>query len=187
MRPGGRGLEAAGAAAHTANIEHPEREWTGVNRGRRAVLMLLAGVAVGCGQTSSQPPAAAPGGAEHRFVHVHEFPDMGARIAPPTGRPRLSWQQALQVVTRRHDGWDARTPPQVKLADYSSRTGEGPLHPVPAWIVVYPDANEASIGGPDFAPAAARVRGHCPAYVVVDATSGRGWGAFQTCQPPYRG
>ena len=189
-RPSGRrGLEAAGVAAHTATIERLEREWAGVHRWRQLLLAALAaGVVAGCGQPSTRPPAvAAMGGVEHRFVHVHEFPDMGARIAPPTGQPRLGWQQALQAVTRRHDGWDARTPPEVKLADYSSRTGEGPPRPVLAWVVVYPDAKEASVGGPDFAPAAARVRGRCPAYVVVDATSGRGWGSFQTCQPPYRG
>jgi hypothetical protein len=150
---------------------------------------LVAVVAVGCGQPSPQPPAAATQRrAEHRFVHVHEFPDMGKRIAPPTGRPRLSWQQALQAVTRRNDGWPARTPPQVKLAVYSNCcNGEGPMRPALAWIVVYPDAEVVSFGGPDFAPPAARVRGRCPAYVVVDATSGRGWGAFQTCEPPYRG
>jgi hypothetical protein len=155
--------------------------------------MLLAGlvtvVAVGCGQTSIQSPAATEQGqAEHRLIHVHDFPDMGKRIAPPTAQPRLSWQQALRAATRQHGGWDARTPPQVKLADYRNRyNGEGPVRPVLAWIVVYPDAKEVSVGGPDFAPAAARVRGRCPAYVVVDATSGQGWGAFQTCQPPYRG
>ena len=156
---------------------------------RRLVLAALVSVVVaGCGQPSTRPPAvAALSGAEHRFVHVHEFPDMGAWIAPPTRQPRLRWQQAFHAVSRRHDDWDAHTPPQVKLADYSSRTGEGPAQPVLAWIVIYPDAKEASFGGPDFAPVAARVRGRCPAYVVVDATSGRGWGAFQTCQPTYRG
>jgi hypothetical protein len=40
---------------------------------------LLAVVAVGCGQPSPQPPAAATQGpAEHRFVHIHEFPDMAS-------------------------------------------------------------------------------------------------------------
>lgn len=157
---------------------------------RRLPLAALAAVVVvGCGQASTQPPAATEqGGAEHRFIRVHEFPDMGVRIAPPTGRPRLRWQQALQAATRQHGGWDARTPPQVKLADYrGGYNGEGPVRPVLAWIVVYPDAKEVPFGGPDLAPAAAWVRGRCPAYVVVDATNGRGWGAFQTCQPTYRG
>ena len=150
--------------------------------------VLSALLVVGCGQASSQAPPAPPAAGEHRFVHVHEFPGMGIRIAPPTAKPKLSWQQALQAVTRRNDGWVARTPPQVKLADYSSRyNGEGPVRPTLAWIVVYPDAEEIPIGGPDFAPAAARAQHRCPAYVVVDATSGRGWGALQSCDPPYRG
>jgi hypothetical protein len=61
------------------------------------------------------------------------------------------------------------------------------VRPTLAWIVVYPDAEVISFGGPDFAPPAPREVGHCPAYVVVDATSGRRWGAFQTCDPKYRG
>jgi hypothetical protein len=149
--------------------------------------VLLALLVVGCGQASSSEPATPAAATEHRFTHVHEFPDIGKRIAPPTGRPRLSWQQALRAVTRRNDGWAARTPPQVKLADYSNRyNGEGPVRPTLAWIVVYLDA-KAVVFGPDFAPDAARVAGCCPAYVVVDATSGRRWGSFQTCDPPYRG
>ena len=156
-----------------------------MHRGRRAAAAALLGLlVVGCGQTSWRQmttPAA-----EHRFVHVHEFPSMGIRIAPPTGRPRLSWQQALQAVTERNDGWPARTPPQVKLAEYSSCcNGEGPVRPTLAWVVVYPDAEVVSFG-PDFRPDTEPV-GRCPAYVAVDATSGRGWGSFQTCDPPYRG
>jgi hypothetical protein len=150
-----------------------------------ALVLLLALLTAGCGQLSSReaPSAAA---AEHVFVHVHEFPDIGVRIDRPTGTPKLTWQQALQAVTRRNDGWSSRTPPQVKLADYSSRdNGEGPARPALAWVVVYPDAEVVEFG-PDFAPPPARVW-RCPAYVVVDATSGRGWGAFQTCDPPYRG
>jgi hypothetical protein len=159
-------------------------------RRQAAVAVLSAVLVVGCGQAASQAPPAA---AEHRFVHVHEFPDLGIRIAPPTAQPKLSWQQALQAVNRRNDGWPARTPPQVKLADYSHRdNGEGPVRPTLTWIVVYPDAEDISMGGgpesgPDFAPPAPREVGHCPAYVVVDATSGRRWGAFQTCDPKYRG
>ena len=156
-----------------------------MNRWRRWLLAaLVTVVAVGCGQA---PAATAQGQAEHRFVHVHEFPDMGKQIAPPTGRPRLSWQQALQAVTRRNDGWPARTPPQVKLADYSNCcNGEGPVRPTLTWIVVYPDAEVVEFG-PDFAPDAPRKVDRCPAYVVVDATSGKRWGSFQTDQPPYRG
>jgi hypothetical protein len=154
-------------------------------RRRVARAVLLGLLAVGGGQASSQPPAAAPAD-EHRFVHVHEFPTIGKRIAPPTGRPRLSWQQALAAVTRRNVGWPAPTPPQVKLADYANCcNGEGPVRPRLAWIVVYPDAEEVSFG-PDFRPDNEPV-GRCPAYVAVDAASGRGWGSFQTCDPPYRG
>jgi hypothetical protein len=154
---------------------------------RRTMLAALATIAaVGCGQVATQTPAATGQAPEHRFVHVHDFPDMGVQIAPPTGRPRLPWRQALQASLRQQGAWDARTPPQVKLANYRNG-GAGPARPVLAWIVVYADAREPAFGGPDFAPAAARVRGRCPAYVVVDATSGQGWGAFQTCQPPYRG
>jgi hypothetical protein len=158
-----------------------------MHRRRQAALALLAAlVAAGCGRPSP-PEAPSAAAAEHAFVHVHEFPDMGLRIAPPTGTPKLTWQQALQTVTGRNDGWPSRTPPQVKLADYSSRfNGEGPVRPSLAWIVVYPDAEVVQIGGPDFASPPARVQ-RCPAYVAVDATSGRGWGAFQTCDPPYRG
>ena len=146
-----------------------------------AVAVLVALLVAGSGRAASREVAS-----RHRFVHVHEFPDMGARIAPPTGRPRLSWQQALHAVIRRHEGWQSRTPPQVKLANYSSRTGEGPARLVLAWIVVYPDAEQV-LFGPDFTPPDSLGAGHCPAYVVVDATSGRGWGAFQTCEPPYLG
>jgi hypothetical protein len=155
-----------------------------MDRRRKAALAVLSAVLVaGCGQASQTPPAAA----EHRFVHVHEFPDLGIRISPPTAQPKLSWQQALQAVNRRNDGWPARTPPQVKLADYSHRdNGEGPVQPTLTWIVVYPDAEVVELGRPDFAPPPARVW-RCPAYVVVDATSGRRWGAFQTCAPKYRG
>ena len=158
-----------------------------MHRRRQAALaLLLALVAVGCGQLSPRgTPSAAP--AEHVFLHVHEFPDMGLRITLPTGTPKLTWQQALQAVTDRNDGWESRTPPQVKLADFSHCcNGEGPVRPTLAWIVVYPDAEVVEFGRPDFAPPPARVS-RCPAYVAVDATSGRGWGAFQTCDPPYRG
>jgi hypothetical protein len=123
------------------------------------------------------------GAAEHRLVHVHEFVGNGVRLAPPTGRLRLSWQQALRVG-RRQSPWESRRP-QVKLADFSN-SYRGPEEPVLAWIVVFPDALTVFMG-PDIAPAAARVRRRCPGYVVVDATSGHALEAFQTCPPSYRG
>jgi hypothetical protein len=148
---------------------------------RRTILATLAAVAVvGCGQAATQPPAV------HRFVHVHEFPGNGVRIAPPSGRPRLSWQQGLRASLRVH-AWESQAPPQVKLADYrGGYNGEGPARPALAWVVVYPDAKVVEYGRPDFAPPPARVR-RCPAYVVVDANSGQGWGDFQSCPPSYRG
>jgi hypothetical protein len=156
---------------------------------RRTMLAALSAVvAGGCGQVATPSPAATTQpAAEHRFVHVHEFPGNGVRIAPPTGRPRLSWQQGLRASLRVSGRWDSRMPPQVKLADYrGGYNGEGPARPALAWVVVYPDALTVPFG-PDIAPASARVRRRCPAYVVVDASSGQGWGAFQTCPPPYRG
>jgi hypothetical protein len=58
--------------------------------------------------------------------------------------------------------------------------------PSRGWIVVYPDAEMVTFG-PDFRPETDQPAGRCPAYVAVDATSGRAWGSFQTCDPPYRG
>jgi hypothetical protein len=154
------------------------------------MLAALATVAaVGCGQVASQPPAATTEPvAEHRFVHVHDFPGNGVRIALPTSRPRLSWQQGLRASLRVSGPPDSRMPPQVKLADYrGGYNGEGPARPALAWVVVYPDARFVELGRPDFAPPPARVR-RCPAYVVVDASSGQGWGVFQVYgPPPYRG
>ena len=162
----------------------------GGSRGARrratlTVLLLLA--AAGCGQAAGQEPIATSAVGEHRFTHVHEFPAEGIRIALPTGTPRLTWQQALARSEREYGGlWDSRTPPQVKLADYRSR--RRPPAQLLAWIVVYPDALEPAFGGPVTPrPRPPRVRHRCPAYVVVDATSERTWGTFQTCEPPYRG
>jgi hypothetical protein len=81
--------------------------------------------------------------------------------------------------------FDARRLPEVKLADYSDRF-QGPMRPVLAWVVVDPRA-EVVEHGPDFAARAAGGRDRCPLYVFVDAATGRGYGAIQTCQPPYRG
>jgi hypothetical protein len=145
--------------------------------------VLLVLVAVGCGQASvreATPPAAG----EHRFSHVHEFQPLGVRIAPPTGTPRLTWRQARAAAEDFYGPWDARTPPQVKLADYRDRL-RGPVRPVLAWIMVYPEA-EVVDHGPDFARPTAQPR-RCPVYVGVDATGGRLLGALQACDPPFRG
>jgi hypothetical protein len=55
------------------------------HRRRAALAVLLAVLAVGCGPATSSRPGASPAAAEHRFRHVHEFPSIGKRIAPPTG------------------------------------------------------------------------------------------------------
>jgi hypothetical protein len=150
------------------------------HRAVAAVAVLVTLVVVGSGRAASREVA---GG--HRFVHVHEFPSSGVRIAPPTGTPRLSWRRALEVGEEQYGDWDARTPPQVKLADYRDRL-RGPARPVLAWVVAYPAA-EAVEFGPDFGQRPASRPGRCPVYVAVDAVSGRLLGALQTCEPPYRG
>jgi hypothetical protein len=147
-----------------------------------AVAVLLTLIAAGCGQASSATPATV---GEHRFAHVHEFPGSGIRIAPPTGTPKVTWRQAQAAAEDFYGPFDSRTAPQVKLASYRDRL-RGPIRPVLAWVVVYPDAEVVEFGRPDFAPPPDRVQ-HCPAYVGVDAISGQLLGAFQTCDPPYRG
>ena len=84
------------------------------HRWAAAVAVLMTLLVAGSGRVASGEVA---GG--HRLVHVHEFPDMGARMAPPTGRPGLSWQQALQAVTRRHLGC---------IGDRSTITDPGRVH-----------------------------------------------------------
>jgi hypothetical protein len=149
-----------------------------------ALAVLLTLVAVGCGQASSREAFTSAAAGEHRLGHVHGFPPEGIRIAPPTGTPRLSWRQARAAAEEFYGDWGARTPPQVKLADYRDRL-RGLARPVLAWVVVYPEA-EIVDHGPDFAPPPARVQ-RCPVYVGVDATGGRLLGALQACDPPYQG
>ena len=153
------------------------------HRRAAAVAVLVTFLVAGCGR-AAPPEAASPPATGHRFVHVHEFPSSGVRIAPPTGTPRLSWRRALEFSEDRYGDWDPGTPPQVKLADYRNHL-RGPARPVLAWVVVYPGA-EVVEHGPDFAPPATR-GGRCPMYVAVDAVGGRLLGALQTCEPPYRG
>jgi hypothetical protein len=83
--------------------------------------------------------------------------------------------------------------PEVELATLQGRGAPTlfPADPVLVWVVVVPDAEVVDFGGPDFnapgvKPPARRVA-RCPAYVVFDANTGRGFGAFQTCEPPFRG
>ena len=119
------------------------------------------------------------------LVHVHEFPSSGYRLAPPTGRPALSWEQAIRTGTVR-GYFRSGQPPEVRLADFSRRFHD-PVRRALVWVAVDPEHPELRIGGPDFGPGYAGDPGRCPLYVVVDATSGRGYGAWQTCDPPYRG
>ncbi len=86
---------------------------------RAAVAVLLALLVVGCGPAASEEPVGSAVAGGHRWAHVQEFPDMGVRIAPPTGgTPRLTWQRALAASDDFYGAWDSRTPPQVKLAEF---------------------------------------------------------------------
>jgi hypothetical protein len=154
-----------------------------------AVAVLAVALVAGCAgsprpSATVTPPVAAgtsvPGQA---LVHVHEFPGSGHRLAPPTWRPVLSWEQAIRTGTVR-GYFPSGPPPEVRLADYSSRFHDLVRRAL-VWVAVDPD-HASFESGPDLKPAA-RDPGRCPLYVVVDATSGRGYGAWQTCDPPYRG
>jgi hypothetical protein len=152
---------------------------------------LTALAVVACTPASGQQhPAVRDPPVGRHLTHVHAFPNMGIRLAPPTGgRPRLSWRQGYRAARGTRPPWfRSRRLPQVKLADYSD-TNRGLVGPVRAWVVVYPDAPRVRLGGPDFRPIPPRPRPpeHCPVYVVVDATSGRSYHWFQSCRLPYRG
>jgi hypothetical protein len=180
-----------------------------VNGSRRAAAtaLLVATLVCGCAQpprpaTTAQPPATAPPVVSgYRLVHVHRFPD-GERLAPPTGQPRLGWQQAyyvsqrdfgsreldgIRVVLARGIFVNPRAPVQVTLAGYRRA---GLARPLLAWVVVY--RNDQAVR---FGPTPAELRAGrdrmlwpgCPFYAVVDATSGRYLEEFSACQPPYRG
>jgi hypothetical protein len=162
--------------------------------GRRwvPVVVLLAAALAG-GGAAQQPAATAqsqatsrPMAAEHRLVHVYEFPGSGIRMAPPTGQPRLPWQRALRAGSLK-GLFDPRRPPEVKLADYSNSL-LGPRRPVLAWVVVDPYA-ESMPAGPSYAPGKVRPvqPARCPLYGIVDATTGRGYVVRFTCEPPYQG
>jgi hypothetical protein len=51
------------------------------HRRAAAVAFLVPLLVVGCGR-AAPPEAASPPAAEHRFVHVHEFPSSGGRPGP---------------------------------------------------------------------------------------------------------
>ena len=161
---------------------------------RRTAAVLLAAVTLGgCAGLTGAPTAgpdgtagAGQGDAGRRLVHRYEFPDMGIRLEPPTGRPRLTWQQAARVA--RLGPFDADRRPQLKLADYRN-TLQGPAEPVLVWLAVDPTAQVVEFGRADFLPPRTGPPDRCPLYLAVDARTGqgRGYGAWQTCDPPYRG
>ena len=150
---------------------------------RLAVAGLVAAMLVGgCSAKPGLGPAGARAAATgtqplgQGLVHVHEFPGLGLRLAPPTGRPTLTWRQAARTSTVRrffdHD------PPQIQLADFTSSFHDP--------VSVDPD-RPVFESGPDFKPPATGDPRRCPLYVVVDATTSKGHHAWQTCDPPYRG
>jgi hypothetical protein len=151
--------------------------------GLAGAVALVAVLAAGCGG----PPGTGERqvGAEPRLVHVHEFPDTGHRLAPTTAHPVLTRQQAERTEAVR-GYFRPDPPPELKLAELSNRFRD-PTGPVLAWVAVDPDHPLQRIGGPDFGPGYGDDTRRCPFYVVVDATSGQGYGAWQTCDPPYRG
>jgi hypothetical protein len=164
-----------------------------VNGRRWVPVVVLLAAALAAGGATQQPAATAQSqatgrlvAAEHRLVHVYEFPGSGIRLAPPTGQPRLPWQRALRAGSLK-GLFDPHRPPEVKLADYSDSL-LGPRRPVLAWVVVDPYAQSVPTG-PAYPPGKARpVRpSRCPLYGFVDATTGRGYGAMFTCDPPYQG
>ena len=165
-----------------------------MNRRRWVPVVLLLAAMLAGGGTAQQSAATAqshrtgrPAAAEHRLVHVYEFPGSGIRLTPPTGQPRLPWQRAMRAGSLK-GVFDSPRAPEVKLADFSNSL-LGPRRPVLVWVVVDPDA-EMVPAGPAYPPGMARPRvgpSRCPLYAFVDATTGRGYGAIFTCEPPYEG
>ena len=98
---------------------------------------------------------------------------MGIRLDPPTGRPRLTWQQAARAAARLGP-FDADRPPEPKLADYRN-TLQGPARPVLVWLAVDP-ASPVVEHGSDFRPTRTGPPDRCPLYLAVDAGTGRGQG-----------
>ena len=88
-------------------------------------------------------------------------------------------------LDRRRPDTDLDRPPELKLAGYRNSM-QGPRGPVLVWVAVDPHSEVVEFG-PDIRPARTGAPDRCPLYVVVDAASGRGYGAWQSCDPPYRG
>jgi hypothetical protein len=159
----------------------------------RAAIGLIAVALLCTGATSAVGGASSSAVDQHRLAHVHDFPTFLMRLSPPTGTPRLTWQDAYRLFLRDSPFADSGSTrmPRVELATLRPNPTEFPPDPVLAWVVVVPDAEVVEIGGPDFTAAGikppARRTWRCPAYTVFDAMSGRGFGAFQTCEPPFRG
>ncbi|HET9558198.1 MAG TPA: hypothetical protein VFS70_13740, partial [Actinomycetota bacterium] len=82
-----------------------------------AVVVLMVGLAAGCAgpATAERPVTAVPPAPGQALVHVHEFPGSGHRLAPPTGRPALSWEQAIRTGAVR-GFFPSGPPPEVRLA-----------------------------------------------------------------------
>jgi hypothetical protein len=82
----------------------------------------------------------------------------------------------------------ARATAWIAVGPTPTRTSraQGPRGPVLVWVAVDPHSEVVEFG-PDIRPARAGAPDRCPLYVVVDAVSGRGYGAWQSCDPPYRG
>jgi hypothetical protein len=160
----------------------------------RAAISLIAVALLCTGATSATGGASSSAVDHHRLAHVHDFPAWLMRLSPPTGTPRLTWRDAYRLFLRDspfvHSG--STRMPRVELATLlGNSTAEFPPGPVLVWVVVVPDAEVVEFGGPDFTvvggkPPARKVW-RCPGYTVFDAMSGRGFGAFQTCEPRFRG
>jgi hypothetical protein len=159
----------------------------------RAAISLITVALLCTGATRATGGASSSVVDHHRLAHVHDFPELLMRLSPPIGTPRLTWQDAYRLFLRDSpfaDGGSTRMP-RVELATLRPNPTQFPPDPVLAWVVVVPDAKVVDFGGPDFTAAGVRPpaprTGRCPAYTVFDATTGRGFGAFQTCEPAFRG
>ncbi len=159
---------------------------------RRGAISLIAVALLCTGATRATGGASSSVVDHHQLAHVHDFPELLMRLSPPTGTPRLTWQDAYRLFLRDSPFADSGSTrmPRVELATLWPNPTEFPPDPVLAWVVVVPDAEVVEFGVSDFTfsvKPSARRTWRCPAYTVFDATTGRGFGAFQTCEPPFRG